>query len=104
MVAAVALAVPGPGRRLAKVDGDGPGPLYDSPLDDSSLRRAGELVPDDATYYVDAGDADPLLQGNLKAATQLYAAPALPVLDRTRARWILRLERGGRVRAVRAVP
>jgi hypothetical protein len=99
VLAAAALLVAGPAHRLANVDGDGRAPLYDRPLDDSSLRRAGELVPDDATYYVDASGADPLWQGNLKAAAQLYLAPALPILDRDRAQWIVRLENGGAVRA-----
>jgi hypothetical protein len=30
-----------------------------------------------------------LLQGNLKAAAQLFLAPALPVQDLNRARWVL---------------
>jgi hypothetical protein len=102
VLVAAALLVAGPARRLANVDGDGHAPLYDRPLDDRSLRRAGELVPDDATYYVDASGADPLSQGNLKAAAQLYLAPALPVLDPERAQWVVRLERGGAVRAQRS--
>jgi hypothetical protein len=86
-VAAAALVVPGPWQRLANVDGDTRAPQYDVPLDDEALRRAGEIVSDDARYYVDVRSPDPLLRGNAKAATQLYLAPALPVLDERQAGW-----------------
>jgi hypothetical protein len=75
--------------RLANVDSDGPDPRYDVPLDGAAIRLAGDLVPDDATYAVLVRDGDPLLQGNLKAAAQLFLAPALPVQDPDRAQWIL---------------
>jgi hypothetical protein len=75
--------------RLANVEGEGPDPRFDTPLDGGAIRRAGERVPDDETYAVFARDADPLLQGNLKAAAQLFLAPSLPVQDLTRAQWIL---------------
>lgn len=97
-----ALLATGPGQRLANTDGDGRAPLYDRPLDDDSLRRAAETVPDDASYYVDVRAEDAVLIGNLKAATQLYLAPALPVLDFRRADWFVVRVAGGRVRAVRA--
>ena len=75
--------------RLANVDGDGPQPRFDTPLDAAALRRAGRLVPDDETYLAAAPGADPLLQGNLKAAAQLYLAPSLPVQSLERAQWVL---------------
>lgn len=75
--------------RLANVEGDGPDPAYDVPLDRDAVRRAGRIVPDDETYAVVVRRADPLLQGNLKAAAQLFLAPALPVQDLSRAEWLL---------------
>lgn len=75
--------------RLANVDGDGPDPRYDAPLDGDAVRRAGRIVPDDDTYAVVVRGGDPLLQGNLKAAAQLFLAPALPVQDLNRAQWVL---------------
>lgn len=92
VVAGLAL-VPSPSRsplgRVASVDGDGPDPRYDAPVDSVALRRAATIVPEGATYAVFAPGASPLLQGNLKAAAQLFLAPALPVQDVTRADWVL---------------
>ncbi len=53
------------------------------------MRRAGELLPDDARYLLWAPGASSLLLGNLKAATQLVLAPALPVQDPAAAEWVL---------------
>jgi hypothetical protein len=93
LVAVLLAFVPAPSDspvgRLANVDGDGPDPRYDAPLDSGAIRRAGKLVPDDETYAVFAQGADPLLQGNLKAAAQLFLAPSLPVQDLNRAQWVL---------------
>jgi hypothetical protein len=75
--------------RLANFEGDGPDPRFDSPLDARALRRAGRLVPDDETYLAAAPGADPLLQGNLKAAAQLYLTPSLPVQSLETAQWVL---------------
>lgn len=90
--AAVA-ALPGPlgapVRRLAAYHADGPDPLWDVPLDGRALRRAGTILPDRTTYVLYAPDARPLLLGNLKAATQLFFTPALPVHGYTQARWVL---------------
>lgn len=92
-VAGVLALVPDPERaplgRVASIDGDGPDPLYDAPLDGEAIRRAGEIVPGGATYAVFAPGASPLVQGNLKAAAQLFLAPALPVQDQTEADWLL---------------
>lgn len=85
-----------PARRLLNVDADGRDPRWDRPLDGTSVRRAGSIVPDDSTYLLDVRGADPVLQGNLKAAAQLFLAPALPVQSEANADWVLRL-RAGRV-------
>ena len=98
-LAALLLAVvPGlntPASRVGSYDADGPDPRYDAPLDGAAIRRAGELVPDGATYIVHAPDASPLLAGNLKAAAQLFLAPALPVLDARLAEWVVAYDAGG---------
>jgi hypothetical protein len=75
--------------RVANVDGDGPDPLWDTPVDGAAMRRAGELLPDDARYLLWAPGSTPLLQGNLKAAAQLFLAHALPVQDPAAAAWVL---------------
>ena len=75
--------------RLANVESDGRDPRFDAPLDADALRRAGRLVPDDETYLAVAPGTSPLLQGNLKAAAQLYLAPSLPVQSLERAQWAL---------------
>lgn len=89
----LAAVVPTPDRsplgRVASLDADGPDPLYDAPVDAASIRRAADLLPAHTTYYVHAPGADPLLQGNLKAAGQLFFAPALPVQDPAAAEWVL---------------
>jgi hypothetical protein len=93
LIAAALTVLPDPSSsplgRVASVDGDGPDPLYDAPLDAPGIRRAGAIVPDDATYAVVAPEASPLVQGNLKAATQLFLVPALPLQDARRAEWRL---------------
>ena len=89
LLALVPRASDSPLGRLANVDGDGPDPRFDVPLDAGALRRAGRLVPDGETYIAAAPGADPLLQGNLKAAAQLYLAPSLPVQSLERAQWAL---------------
>ena len=93
LVVALLALVPNPSDaplgRVASFEGDGPDPRFDAPLDPAALRRAGRIVPDDDTYLAAAPGADPLLQGNLKAAAQLYLAPSLPVQDLGRAEWVL---------------
>jgi hypothetical protein len=86
--AVLALLSFGPIARLANYDADGPDPIYDASVDGEAIRRAARLLPEETTYYVHTSPADPLLIGNLKAAGQLFFAPALPVLDPARARWI----------------
>lgn len=110
LVAATAVAfllpgVGGPLQRLAKVDGDGPDPRYDIAIDGAAIRRAARILPDDARYFVAVGGHDPLEHGNLKAAAQLFFAPALPVQDPAAAGWLLSYHEepvvpAGRVRRV----
>lgn len=98
-VTALLAVVPGlntPLARLAAYEGDGPEPLYDAPLDPRAFRRAGKLVPDDATYFVQTPREDPLVVGNVKAAVQLFLLPALLVHDPKDAGWVLSYRtRGG---------
>jgi hypothetical protein len=92
LATAVLALVPGLNRpiaRLANYDADGPDPLYDANVDGRAIRRAAELLPERTTYFIYAPQADPLLTGNLKAAGQLFFAPALPVRDVREARWVL---------------
>jgi hypothetical protein len=92
LATAVLAVVPGLNRpiaRLANYDADGPDPLYDANVDGRAIRRAAELLPERTTYFIYAPQADPLLTGNLKAAGQLFFAPALPVRDLREARWVL---------------
>ena len=89
--AAVVLAVAavpwpdGPLRRLAGGEGDGPQPSFDVPLDARTLASASDSLPDDLLYATSAPDAPPVVQGNLKAAGQLYLSRQLPVQDLGRA-------------------
>lgn len=79
-----AAAVPwsdGPLRRLAGGEGDGPEPTFDVPLDPTPLQRAGTALPEDTRYVTSAPDESPLVQGNLKAAAQVYLSRQLPVHD-----------------------
>jgi hypothetical protein len=79
-----AAAVPwsdGPLQRLAGREGDGPEPTFDVPLDSAPLQRAGARLRDDTRYATSAPDESPLVQGNLKAAAQLYLSRQLPVHD-----------------------
>lgn len=75
----------GPLRRLAGGEGEGRDPNFDVRLDPSALRGEGERLPLGLRYYVDAAGTSPLVQGNAKAAGQLYLARQLPVQERRRA-------------------
>jgi hypothetical protein len=74
-----------PLRRLAGGEGDGPAPRFDVPLDARALRD--EPLAVGTTYVVSAQEQSPLVQGNAKAAAQLYLARGLPVQDASRARF-----------------
>ena len=83
--AALALAlVPcngSPLRQLAGGDGDGPEPRFTVRLDPRGLRTAAGSLPPDTLYATLAPHASPLVQGNLKAAAQLYLWRHVPVQD-----------------------
>ncbi len=72
-----------PLRRLSGGEGDGPDPRFDVPLDPRALKN--DSLPDGTLYATRAPDQSPLVQGNLKAASQLYLAHLLPVQDPRRA-------------------
>jgi len=99
-VIALGAAVPwvphDPLRRLVNVESDGRDPQWDRDVDGRALRSAGAELPDDATYALVTRPDDPVLSGNLKAGTQLFLAPALPVRSPRRAGWLV-LGDGGRV-------
>jgi hypothetical protein len=78
----------GPLRRLAGGDGEGRDPTFDVELDAAALRAAAPLVGD-SEYVTEWPGGSPLQKGNLKAAGQLYFARGFPVLERTRAEWIV---------------
>lgn len=93
-----AAAVPwadGPLRRVAGGDDEGRDPVFDVELDADALRADAALVGD-SEYATEWPGGSPLQQGNLKAAGQLYLARGVPVLDGSRADWIVGV-RGGRV-------
>lgn len=81
-----------PLRRLAGGEGDGPDPRFDVPLDAGVLK--GTSLPEGTLYATQAPDASPLVQGNLKAAAQLYLAHLVPVQDPRRASVVFRYRRG----------
>lgn len=85
LAAAVVPWSDGPLRRLAGGEGDGRDPTFDVRLDPSALREEGERLPFGLPYYLDADGTSPLVQGNAKAAGQLYLARQLPVLEPGRA-------------------
>ena len=94
VLAGVIAAIPGPGRRLAEIPGDNHDPVYDVRLPAARIREAGRELPDDTTYLLRTPGAMPLVAGNLKAAGQLFFAPALPVQDERAARWDVVYRRG----------
>jgi hypothetical protein len=91
VLATASLAVPRV-RHYAGFPADGPNPRYDTPLPAGAIRAAGRELPDDVTYFLSTPDANPLTVGNLKAAAQLYFAPAKPVQAATQAQWTVTYE------------
>jgi hypothetical protein len=75
--------------RLANADSDGPTPLYNVPVDDAALRRAGALLPDDARYYIHTQPDAAQLRHDLLGAAYLYLAPAIPLRAPAGAQWVL---------------
>jgi hypothetical protein len=88
LVAAIVPWSEWPLLRLAGGEGDGRDPTFDVELDGDALRAATPVVGD-SRYAVDWSNGSPLEQGNLKAAGQLYLSRGVPVLERSRADWIL---------------
>ena len=84
---------PNPFYRLAGSDGDGRDPHFDVPLAPGGLRRADETLPA-GRYFTDAAFETPLVQGNLKAAGQLYLARMLPVQVEANGAYVVRYRRG----------
>jgi hypothetical protein len=78
VLATASLALPSV-RRYAGFPPDGPDPRYDVPLPAKQIRITGERVQRYDMYLLTAPGADPLTQGNLKAAGQLFFSPSLPV-------------------------
>ncbi len=70
-----------PLRRLAGGEGDGPDPRFDVPLDARTMNSAADSLPPGSLYATIATAESPLVQGNLKAAGQLYLWRQLPVQD-----------------------
>lgn len=95
VLAGALAALPGPGRRLVEIPGHGPDPMYDTTLPAERIREVGRRLPDDAVYLLRTPGATPLVAGNLKAAGQLFFAPALPAQDPRVAGWEVAY-RGGR--------
>lgn len=96
VVGAVAFApqpLSSPIRRVANYRADSANPIFNVPLDAGALRRAGELIPDDAreTWFVHTRP-EPQLGHDLLGAGLLFFTPALPAADAARARWILSYE------------
>ena len=73
-----------PLRRLAGGDGDTAEPRFDVPLNPAALRRAATSLSPETRYATIAPNESPLVQGNLKAAGQLYLWRHLPVQDAAR--------------------
>jgi hypothetical protein len=90
---AASIALPGrlssPARRVANADADARGPIYNIAVDDDAMRRAGELVPDDARYALWWSASSPQYEHDLLGAALLYFTPALPVRDARDADWVL---------------
>jgi hypothetical protein len=86
-------ATPVPGfhwlyQHAVRSDADGRDPLYSAPVDAAALRRAGPLMPEDATYYVHAGPTD-LVRQNVGGAARLFLTPAVRMSRPADADWIL---------------
>lgn len=99
LVVALLSVAPGPQRswvkRVVNAQADGPDPHYDVAIDAAAVRRAAKLLPDRTTYVVAVPAGQPVLRGNLRAAAQLFFAPALPVQSPADAHWALVAGAGG---------
>ncbi len=57
-------------------------------IDTTAIRRAGELVPDDAVFYIEVLESDPGAD-DVRLAAKLFLLPALPAQRPDTASWIL---------------
>jgi hypothetical protein len=95
--ATLAATVPrldGPVSRLANYRADSADPIWDNsrgprPTDGAALRRAGELLPAHAAYWLDVDQSVPGLQHDVEGAALLFFAPALRVERPADADWVL---------------
>jgi hypothetical protein len=96
LAAATALVAVTPGlnapmARLAAYDADSRDPITTVPVDVDALRRAAELLPDDATYgLVVLDETSGQLTHDVEGVARLLFLPALLVDDPADAGWILR--------------
>jgi hypothetical protein len=73
--------------RLVSPHADSPDPHYLTAIDAAAMRRAGEVLPDDATVFVYTPN-DPALRHNVMAGVRIFFTPAA-VTDRARdAQWV----------------
>jgi hypothetical protein len=74
-----------PGREL-----DGPDPIYSqrAKVDTAAIRRAGELIPDNAVYYFTTASSNPT-SDNVVLAARLFFLPAVQSQNPKLAGWIL---------------
>jgi hypothetical protein len=80
-----------PLERLVNVEADGPGPIYNVPIDVGAIRRARSVLPKDAVYYIHppAGAHSSALFHDILGTAYHYLLPSVPARDLTRARWVL---------------
>jgi hypothetical protein len=87
-----------PIAKVANYRADPPGPIFNVPIDDGALARAGEIVPDDAVYVLidgappSPGDPKTLLHHDLLGASYLHLVPAVPSVRLRDAGWAIAYE------------
>ena len=81
--------------RLPGYGGDGPNPIYfhignTSPatIDTDAIRRAGRLLPDEASYYVQIPESAPNAD-DVRLAAMLFLQPSLRSRRASAADWLL---------------
>jgi len=73
--------------RLVSPHADRPDPHYGTAIDAAAMRRAGDVLPDDATVFVYTPN-DPAFRHNVMAGVRLFFTPAA-VTDQARdAKWV----------------
>jgi hypothetical protein len=73
--------------RLVSAQADNPDPHYGTDIDAAAMRRAGEMLPDDATVFVHTGN-DPTLRFNVLAGVRLFFTPAAVTDGPGNAEWV----------------